>query len=175
MSSVLVHFAAAALLLALPFFLQPPPAFAQAAGNANPVMLESTSDQGTFLVKIEWTPADISTDNTFKIRFIEPETGRELEDVAYDFIIVSSASGQEVVHRHSQTSEAAAAASTQTVEFSAQGPYTIKIANIDGLGEGANFDVTVTPEFAPAMIILAAAAGIALVSTIFRARFQKGL
>ncbi|UVS70550.1 hypothetical protein [Nitrososphaera viennensis] len=155
---MLVFFAAFFLLIP---FLQP--AFAQNDNDNGLAMLESASDQGTFLVRMWWTQADIGADNTFEIKFVEPETGRELEDITYDFIVVS-ASGQEAVHRQSQ------AASVQAVAFSTEGPYTIRIANIDGLGEGADFDVRVTPEFAPAAI--AAAAGIAL-ATIFGAKFRK--
>jgi hypothetical protein len=166
MTSVLALFSAALLLL-VPFFLLQQPAFAQ-ANNGGPAMMtmESTSDQRTFLVKMEWTPAALGSANAFKVHFVEPETGKELEDITYDFIVISEG-GQEAVHRHSQ-----AAASTQAVSFSAEGPYTIRIANIDGLGEGADFHVRVTPElFAPALI---AAAGIAL-ATFFGAKFRKEL
>lgn len=166
MSPVLVLFAAALLLLLVPFFLLQQPVFAQTDNGPMMMTLESTSDQGTFLVRMEWTQADIGSDNAFKVQFVEPETGKELEDITYDFIVVS-AGGQEVVHRQSQ-----AAASTQAVAFSAAGPYTIRVANIDGLGEGADFHVRVTPElFAPALI---AAVGIAL-ATFFGAKFRKEL
>lgn len=174
----------------LPSALLHQPAYAQASNtttttnNSNnddgsPITLESKSDQGTLLVRIEWTQAkkDIlstaagannnSNNDVFTIHFIEPETGKELEEMTYDFI-VASASGQEEVHRQSQT------ASKQSVAFSAEGPYTIKIANIDGLGEGARFDVRVTPEFAPSAAMAAAAAGIAF-ATVFGAKFRKGL
>src|SRR5574341_1151513 len=62
------------------FILVPLPAFAQ-----EQIMLEATSDQGTFTVEIAWTPADIGSENAFEIRFVEPETGKEVEDVVYDF------------------------------------------------------------------------------------------
>ncbi|HVX02345.1 MAG TPA: hypothetical protein VHA09_04260 [Nitrososphaera sp.] len=137
-------------------------------------MLESKSDQGTFLVQMDWTQPkgegdDVDADNNiFKIRFIEPETGKELEQMTYDFIVFDSTDGRELVHRQSQT------ATTQALTFSAEGPYTIQIANIDGLGEGAEFDIKVTPEFAPAAFAIVSAAGIAF-ATVFGAKFRKGL
>jgi hypothetical protein len=163
--SVLVVLFAAALLLLVPF-LQP--ALAQANNNnddTGPVALESKSDQGTFLVRMNWTQqADLGADNIFKLKFIEPETGRELEDITYDFVVLS-ADGHEELHRKSQS------AGTQAVAFSAEGPYVIRIANIDGLGEGADFNLRVTPEFAPIVI---AGAGVAL-ATFFGAKHRKEL
>lgn len=103
------------------------------------IMLETASDQDTFSVEIEWMPADIGDENTFEIRFIEPETGKEIEDVVYDFEIEQD--GSSLLTREGQTS------ATQSVAFDEAGPYTIIVDNIDGLGEGASFSVEVTPEF----------------------------
>ncbi|HEX6067606.1 MAG TPA: hypothetical protein VFZ05_02290, partial [Nitrososphaera sp.] len=49
------------------------------------IMLEAASDQDTFIVEMGWTSADIGDENTFEIRFIDPETSKEVEDVVYDF------------------------------------------------------------------------------------------
>ena len=114
--------------------LVPLPAFAQ-----EQITLEAASDQGTFTVKIEWTPADIGAENTFEIHFIEPETGKEIEDVVYDFAIDQA--GTTLLTREGQTSN------TQRVAFSESGPYTILVSDIDDLGENASFPVQVTPEF----------------------------
>lgn len=103
------------------------------------ILLEAASDQDTFTVEIEWTPADIGDDNTFEIRFIEPETGKEVEDVVYDFGIEQD--GSSLFTREGQTS------TTQRVAFDEEGSYTIVVSNIDGLGESASFTVEVTPEF----------------------------
>ena len=150
--------------------LQTPIAFAQSTENEDKtVTLESKSDQETFLVKMEWTQAlDIGRNNTFKTIFIEPETGKELEEITYDFIVISS-KGQEIVHKHSSTSTSA-----QSMAFSAVGSYIIKIGNIDGLGEDAEFEVSVTPELFAPNVILIAAASMAL-ATFFGAKFRKGL
>lgn len=163
--SVLVVLFATALLLFVPF-LQPALAQANNNDNTGPVALESKSDQGTFLVRMNWTQqADLGADNIFKLKFIEPETGRELEDITYDFVVLS-ADGHEELQRKSQS------AGTQAVAFSAEGPYVIRIANIDGLGEGADFNLRVTPEFAPVAIV--AGAGVAL-ATFFGAKHRKEL
>jgi len=163
--SVLVVLFATALLLFVPF-LQPALAQANNNDNTGPVALESKSDHGTFLVRMNWTQqADLGADNIFKLKFIEPETGRELEDITYDFVVLS-ADGHEELQRKSQS------AGTQAVAFSAKGPYVIRIANIDGLGEGADFNLRVTPEFAPVAIV--AGAGVAL-ATFFGAKHRKEL
>ena len=164
LSVLVVVLFAAALLLLVPF-LQPALAQANNHDDTDPVALESKSDQGTFLVRMNWTQqTDLGADNTFKLKFIEPETGKELEDITYDFVVLS-ADGREELNRKSQS------AGTQTVAFSAEGPYVIRIANIDGLGEGVDFNLRVTPEFAPIVI---ATAGVAL-ATFFGAKHRKEL
>jgi hypothetical protein len=97
----------------------------------------------------------------FALTFIEPETGRVVEDIVYDFIVVSEG-GDEIVDRRSQT------LAVQDVSFSEEGSYTIRVANIEGLGEGAEFSVRVTPEFSPALV---AAAGVAVAVFVARLRF----
>lgn len=143
-------------LLFLPLFFAP--AFAQ-----EPVMLEAASDQGTFVVKIEWTPAAIGSGNMFALTFVEPETGKVVEDVIYDFAVLSD--DGVIVDRRSQT------LAVQDASFPQEGPYTIRVADIEGLGEDAEFAVRVTPEFSPALV---AAAGVAL-ATIFGAKLRFGL
>jgi hypothetical protein len=54
------------------------------------------------------------------------------------------------------------------VSFQQEGSYTIRVANIEGLGEGAEFSVRVTPEFSPAIV---AAAGVAVAVFVARLRF----
>jgi hypothetical protein len=115
---------------------------------------------------VKWNQAGIGSTNSFNVEFIEPETGKQLEDIVYDFVVIS-ANGHEIIHRFAQSS-----ATNQTVAFSAEGPYTIRIANIDGLGENADFHVRVTPEFSPVLIVAAAGLGLA---ALFGAKFRKEL
>ena len=99
--------------------------------------LQAASDQGTFIVKIKWTQPDIGSASTFDIRFIEPETGEEIEDVIYDFSIYMGAD-REILLRD-QT------ATRQEFTFDKAGSYEIKIDNIEGLGERASIPIQVTP------------------------------
>lgn len=141
-------------------------AFAQTQSEPATV-LESNSDQGSFRVTMKWTQTgNGSNKSAFNVQFIEPETGKQLEDIVYDFIVIS-ASGNEVVHRVTQAS-----GSNQTATLSVEGPYTIRIANIDGLGESAEFHVRVTPEFSPVLIV--AAGGFAL-AALFGTKSRKEL
>jgi hypothetical protein len=103
------------------------------------LQLQATSDHGAFLVKITWTPDEMRKANKFDIMFIDPETGREIEDIAYDISIYNGNSlelqrtGQLVTH--------------QEFSFSNAGSYTIRISNIDGLVENVSIPIQVTPEF----------------------------
>lgn len=128
-----------------------------AAGQAfaqEQVVLESSSDQGTFMVEITWTPAEIGSAHEFDIHFIEPETGEEIEDVLYDFSIYDN--GDREVLRRGQT------AARQEFTFEETGSYEIRIDDIDGLGEGVVVPIQVTPEFPIVMATLAAASGLAM-------------
>lgn len=120
------------------------------------IMLEAASDQGTFTVEITWTPDDIGSANAFDIRFIEPETGEEIEDVVYDFSIYSGDERQ--VLRRDQT------ATRQEFAFGEPGSYEIRIDDIEGLGERAAVPIQVTPEFPAGALALAAALGAAVLA-----------
>jgi hypothetical protein len=114
------------------------------------IVLEAASDQGTFTVEIIWTPDDIGSANTFDIRFIEPETGEEIEDVIYD-ITIYKGDDLEILQRD-QT------ATRQEFTFDEPGSYEIRIDDIEGLGEWAAIPIQVTPEFPLGAFALAAAA-----------------
>ena len=126
------------------------------------ILLQATSDQGTFLVEIAWTPAEIGSTHTFDIRFVEPETGEEIEDVLYDFSIHGSG-GREVL-RLDQT------VIRQEFTFEETGSYEIKIDDIEGLGEGVAIPIQVTPEFPLVVFVLTA---IAFSMVIFAAKHNN--
>jgi hypothetical protein len=110
--------------------------------------LSAKSDHGAFLVEITWTLDDIGRANTFDIRFIEPETEREIEDVKYDIAIYNGDTRE--IQRTDQDSL------QQKFSFSDPGPYTIKISNVDGLDENVSIPIQVTPEFPSGVLVLAA-------------------
>lgn len=100
------------------------------------------------MVEIAWTSADIGKANTFDIRFIEPETRREIEDVKYDISIYNGNT------REAQMTDQDSV--QQKFSFSDPGSYTIKISNIDGLDENVSVPIQVTPEFPAGALMLAA-------------------
>ncbi|HXV46537.1 MAG TPA: hypothetical protein VD736_07690 [Nitrososphaera sp.] len=119
------------------------------------ITLQAPSDQGTFTVEITWTPDDIGSAHSFNIRFIEPETGEEIEEVIYDFSIYND--GRREVLRRDQTY------TRQEFTFEEQGSYTIKIDDIEGLGERVVIPIQVTPEFPlGALALIAVGFGVAL-------------
>ena len=146
---------------------------AESANAQQEIVMEETSDQGTFLVSIEWEPNDIGRDNTFSITFIESVTGTVMEDIRYDFRVVQGEGGEQILRRVDQVS------SEQRFSFGETGPHTILIEDIEGLGENASFTFQVTPEF-PAIFGIAAgvaaAIGVAVTrltgTNLFRSRDQ---
>lgn len=132
----------AALLFAVP-------AFAQQSMD-----LEATSDQGSFLVQVVWSQAEVGQENTFDISFVEPETGSKLEDIKYEFSILQGDSVKE--HKVDQV------AAHQEFTFDEPGQYVVRIDNIDGLDEGAEIPIQVTPEFPAGALVAVAAVGAAV-------------
>lgn len=116
------------------------------------IHLEGLSDQKAFKITIDWEAAAIQKQNKFNVTFYDPDTGKLLEDIEYDFI-VSDASGNAAVTRLGQHD------SGQTVIFPHQGSYSLNIKNIEGLGEDMKVPIQVSPEFpiagflAPALIV----------------------
>ena len=126
----------------------------QAAG-LDQTALEAISDQGTFRIKIIWTQSDIGSSNSFDIRFIEPETQQEIEDVIYDFSIYND--------NHRETLRRSQSSAHQEFTFGEVGSYVIRIDNIDGLDEGARVPLQVTPEFPIGALLVIAIAIVAVV------------
>jgi hypothetical protein len=129
-----------------------------------PIMLEAMSDQGTFRVEVVWTPADIGVDNTFGIRFIEPETNIELEDIRYDILLFR---GDDTVQQLRRVDQASL---QQKFRFEEPGTYRIMINDIDRLDETVTIPIEVTPEFPAGAAALAAAMTISAAILFFAAR-----
>lgn len=121
-----------------------------AAAAQEQIELEAESEQGTFIVEITWTPRDIGSANAFDMHFFDPETGVEIEDVIYDFSVYRE--GDREVFRRDQT------ATRQEFTFDRQGPYEIRLDDIEDLGEGTSLSILVTPEFPLGTLVVVAGA-----------------
>jgi hypothetical protein len=137
---------------------------ASAQQQPPPIMLEALSDQGTFRVEVAWTSADIGADNTFGIRFIEPETNIELEDIRYDILLFREDNTVQQLRRIDQTSL------QQKFRFEEPGTYRIMINDIDGLDETVTIPIKVTPEFPAGAAALTAATTIGSAILFFAAK-----
>ncbi|MGH9991999.1 MAG: hypothetical protein ACREAZ_05050, partial [Nitrososphaera sp.] len=72
------------------------------AGGQEQIRLEATTDQGTFLIEMMWTPNEIGRDNSFLIRFVEPETGAEMEDMKYNLLVLQGENSVQKLRRVDQ-------------------------------------------------------------------------
>jgi hypothetical protein len=138
---IILSFALLATLLAFPH-----------VAAQEQIRLEALTDQGTFRVEIIWTPNDIGSANTFDIRFIDPDTDSEIEDVKYDISIYRE--GRPDFQRLDQMS------TFQEFSFGEQGSYEIRIEDIEDLGEGVTIPIQVTPEFQLEVFFVFAACGL---------------
>jgi hypothetical protein len=133
------------LLASLPLALQPVSAQGQ-------IRLEALSDQDTFRVEITWTPTNIGSLNRFDIRFIDPDTGSEIEDIKYDISIYGDDRAE--IRRLDQVS------TFQEFSFEEEGSYEIRIEDIEDLSEGVTIPIQVTPEFQLELFLFSAAAAL---------------
>src|SRR5215204_1204670 len=101
------------------------------------IRLEALTDQGTFKVEILWMPNDIGNASKFEIRFIDPDTGSEIEDIKYDISIYKD--GRPEIQRLDQVS-------------------IFQEFFFEELGERVTVPLQVTPEFQPQVFVLYAAA-----------------
>jgi len=131
-------------------------AFPQVAAQGQ-IRLEALTDQDTFRVEIMWTPNDIGSANTFGIRFIDPDTGSEIEDIKYDISIYRN--DRPEIQRLDQIS------TFQEFSFGEQGSYEIRIDDIEDLGERVTIPIQVTPEFRLEVFVFAAGGlGVAVIA-----------
>ena len=122
----------------------------QLASAKEHILLETVTDQGTFKVKVIWTPNTIRGENMFEIHFIDPDTGSEIEYIKYDISVYRDDKVE--VQRLDQVSM------FQEFFFEDEGSYVIRIEDIDDLGERATIPIQVTPEFGLDVFILSASA-----------------
>lgn len=129
------------------------------AAAVEQIVLQAASDQDTFKVEITWTPSEIGSANVFDIRFIEPETDEEIEDIVYD-ISIYKGSDRETLRRDQMNTQ-------QLFTFDEPGSYEIRIEDIEGLGEWITIPIQVTPEF-PVVVLALAATALGLVVLLAR-------
>jgi hypothetical protein len=125
----------------------------QSVAAQEQIRLEAISDQSTFRVEITWTPTNIGNPNRFDIRFIDPDTSSEIEDIKYDISIYSDDDDGEPEMRWLDQMS-----TFQEFSFEEQGSYEIKIDDIDDLDEGVTIPIQVTPEFRLDLFLFSAAA-----------------
>ncbi len=95
----------------------------------------------------------------FEVRFIDPATGNEIEDVKYDISIYNQDKLE--IELLDQVSI------SQEFYFEDVGSYEIRIADVEDLGEHATIPIQVTPEFGLNGILLTGAIlGAVLVSAV---------
>jgi hypothetical protein len=124
------------------------------------IRIEAVTDQGTFKVEIMWISNDIGSPNIFRIHFVDPETGSEIEDIKYDISIYRDDMPE--IQRFEQIS------AFQEFFFEEVGSYEIRIDDIEDLGERATVPIQVTPEFQLKSFVLSTAAALSI--AMFAAR-----
>jgi hypothetical protein len=123
--------------------------------SGKPVSSDKTAlNQSSFKAQIEWTPNAIGSENIFNIRFLNPISGEEIQDVKYDIMLFNEGNHLSETHRSEQQ------ASRQKYIFPEQGFYTLKIDNIGNTTASIDLPIQVIPEFADAASTSAMVAGL---------------
>ncbi len=110
------------------------------------IRLEGFTDKGTFKIELIWNSNDVGRPNVFEVRFIDPATGNEIEDVKYDISIYNQ--DQLKIERLDQISI------LQEFYFEDVGSYEVRIDDVEDLGERVAIPIQVTAEFGTSMFVL---------------------
>lgn len=146
---------------------------ASASKGSTPILFEVASqpdgdmvlNRSSFRAQIEWIPNAIGSENTFSIKFLNPSTGKELQNVTYDIMLFKEENHISESHRSNQQ------AASQKYIFPGPGFYTLKIDNIGNTTSRIDLPIQVVPEFAgvgPATVTIAGL----LALVLFMARFK---
>lgn len=123
--------------------------------SSKPVSSDKTAlNQSSFKAQIAWTPNGIGSENIFNIRFLNPSSGEEIQNVKYDIMLFNEGNHLSETHRSEQQ------ASRQKYIFPEQGFYTLKIDNIGNTTASIDLPIQVVPEFADAASTSAMVAGL---------------
>src|SRR5919198_5923090 len=111
--------------------------------TTKPITLQATSTNDKFKVEVNWTPNDISKENTFDIKFLDSKSGKEIKGVTYDIVLLTGD------QQHlTETYRSAQTATQQKYIFGDQGSYILNIDKINNsTAESVNIPIQVTPEF----------------------------
>ena len=134
-------------------------------GDWSPVMQTSTSGE-SILVEVQWSPLTIKADEdvTFKLKFIDPESNEEIENVRFDIMLYDPDENHvDASHRSKQTTY------TQTYTFDRTGAFTLLITNVNFSGESAEFHLSVVPEFPVGILI---ATGVMIAGMLALVRYK---
>ncbi|MDQ4056826.1 MAG: hypothetical protein M3156_05350 [Thermoproteota archaeon] len=104
-------------------------------------VLQGTSDDGAFQVKVDWKSNNINKENTFNLTFINSNSSEQVEDITYDIMLFKDDQHIAESHRSAQTAE------QQKYVFADQGSYTLRIQNINNTGASIDLPMQVIPEF----------------------------
>jgi hypothetical protein len=112
------------------------------AAQSPSIPLQGTSTSGDFKVELNWTSADIGSENTFGIKIMDRD-GQALSGATYDVMLFKGDQHLNETHRSGQT------AAMQHYTFQEEGSYTLRIENINGSGENDSISIPiqVTPEY----------------------------
>lgn len=110
--------------------------------------MEVTSTEDSFVVRVNWTHADIGQPNTFVFQFFDPDM-QPIQQPIYDIVLLQSNQTVNGTLREEQTSPA------QQYTFNETGNYTLRIHNIQDRrpSDVVNIPLQVTtPEFPAGML-----------------------
>jgi hypothetical protein len=134
--------------------------------TTKPITLQGTSTNDKFKVEVNWTPNDISKENTFDIKFLDSKSGKEIKGVTYDIVLLTGDKKLAETYRSAQT------ATQQKYIFGDQGSYILNIDKINNSpAESVNIPIQVTPEFPVNVLALMAIAALGL--TIISSRLIR--
>ncbi len=142
-----------------------------------PIYLAAHSGpEGRYNVTVLWFSDDIGQENNFSIRVYDIETNEEVyEGLTLDFSIVQ---GDQVLVSKKLTGPAfpntgeTRFAYGDKHAFASEGSYSLRIGNINGSGESAEFPMQVTPEFASIAMLVTV---LALIGAVTVGVFAKRL
>lgn len=110
--------------------------------------LAETTNGGKYKVAVSWSPPTITAGktNTFFIEFSDADSANKLSNVRYVFMFMPSSDPDVmIIHRANQKTSDGNATQTFTFKETRVGPNMLRISEINGSDEYADFDIGVLP------------------------------